>query len=1017
MEIVDKYGSHYVPADYFTRGDHIENDHIHFPTGVETHNVASDAELLTAVQQLEAQVNTKADQTTLQSQGAVLQGEIDANELTHQNDVLGLQGEIDTNETNIVFNTQRNQEQDEILQHSDATMLAQYSVHCDVLDKFTDQNCVISGNFQVLADETDVPDNGLPPGLVFDRGVCTERLNLLEDGRVVLAPAADALYRFGSEDAQTGADRDEYDGLHMYSGLALENDGTRSAVQPDLNEIEIKVAMAIPTVEITATKDPDVAIVLVRDNDGDEIMELLEGELKLHARDGKPTTFGVYKPNTRPAFTVANDGKVSVVQQEDNVFKSPVVMNGLGAPLVVRACNAHNAALLELRDNTNTVVWEVLLDGTVRPAHEANINLPGAQPAGQAPMNDSAGVGDNSLYIGSTRLSYDRVLHRMEFHRLKLSHVPIYLQGRGMTSSHMPTGHVVNDMSAMKWVQQARAHLSEPALTLHDVFPIANTGDWELADAPADGMSADISTLESEMDSAEAAILLRAPLDDPTFTTNVTTPLIHTSQVMSQNSHLKIGSQHTNDLNIFLTGQETLQITRTGTECRYQSHGSTGQHRFMNKVYGDSDFDIAGSYLVNGSDLLATERSRIDSILNLSSADLDTFKEIEDAYKAADSSLTTTVTNLTSTAAADRALIRQELAAADTVVRNFAVTSTATEASTRAAADTALDGRLDVLEAIDYGTQAELDVEKLRITAHATLHVQHTSALADKINTTGHQTMDGRLTVQNDGSNGVVANPHADDLQVYHYGDCGITCGAPEGKIGTLAFSDQNKADRNQLRAYSTVRDSRNIGMHFLANQAESAVPSMSVCSQVVGINNAQPTYALDVTGDVNLTGDIRINGTVQSFGGGTTTFLSQVSDPATATYRGEFDTAQETSTHRTLSSTETEIVVWDEASSSDNASIQLPPITGLSAGHTINVHNFGNNISVYVFQNPADNTIGNRMYNAWAWSGSQTSVSGTRAVVNESYRFTKFILTQRSSTVNGSTLFWFVMNYDTTNA
>ena len=154
-----------------------------------------------------------------------------------------------------------------------------------------------------------------------------------------------------------------------------------------------------------------------------------------------------------------------------------------------------------------------------------------------------------------------------------------------------------------------------------------------------------------------------------------------------------------------------------------------------------------------------------------------------------------------------------------------------------------------------------------------------------------------------------------------------------------------------------------------------------------------------------------------QSFGGGTTTFLSQVSDPATATYRGEFDTAQETSTHRTLSSTETEIVVWDEASSSDNASIQLPPITGLSAGHTINVHNFGNNISVYVFQNPADNTIGNKMYNAWAWSGSQTSVSGTRAVVNESYRFTKFILTQRSSTVNGSTLFWFVMNYDTTNA
>ena len=29
MEIIDKYGSHFVSADYFTRGDHIENDHIH----------------------------------------------------------------------------------------------------------------------------------------------------------------------------------------------------------------------------------------------------------------------------------------------------------------------------------------------------------------------------------------------------------------------------------------------------------------------------------------------------------------------------------------------------------------------------------------------------------------------------------------------------------------------------------------------------------------------------------------------------------------------------------------------------------------------------------------------------------------------------------------------------------------------------------------------------------------------------------------------------------------------------
>ena len=41
------------------------------------------------------------------------------------------------------------------------------------------------------------------------------------------------------------------------------------------------------------------------------------------------------------------------------------------------------------------------------------------------------------------------------------------------------------------------------------------------------------------------------------------------------------------------------------------------------------------------------EKGRIDAILNLSSADLDTFKEIADAYQNADSSLQTLITNLT----------------------------------------------------------------------------------------------------------------------------------------------------------------------------------------------------------------------------------------------------------------------------------------------------------------------------------------------------------------------------------
>jgi len=100
-------------------------------------------------------------------------------------------------------------------------------------------------------------------------------------------------------------------------------------------------------------------------------------------------------------------------------------------------------------------------------------------------------------------------------------------------------------------------------------------------------------------------------------------------------------------------------------------------------------------------------------------------------------------------------------------------------------------------------------------------------------------------------------NAYADDLQVFMYNGAGITIGSPEGKINTLAFGDQNKGDRNQIRAYSTVADSRNIGLHMFSNQVDSEVPSFSVTDGKIGVNNAQPASAFDVAGDIGVTGTV----------------------------------------------------------------------------------------------------------------------------------------------------------------
>lgn len=83
---------------------------------------------------------------------------------------------------------------------------------------------------------------------------------------------------------------------------------------------------------------------------------------------------------------------------------------------------------------------------------------------------------------------------------------------------------------------------------------------------------------------------------------------------------------------------------------------------------------------------LGVERVRIDNILNLASAPLDTLKELSDSFQAADVTLTDAVTAIVSEH-------NSELA---------------TEQTTRGDADTALDARLDLVEASNWVTETRI---------------------------------------------------------------------------------------------------------------------------------------------------------------------------------------------------------------------------------------------------------------------------------------------------------------------
>ena len=210
---------------------------------------------------------------------------------------------------------------------------------------------------------------------------------------------------------------------------------------------------------------------------------------------------------------------------------------------------------------------------------------------------------------------------------------------------------------------------------------------------------------------------------------------------------------------------------------------------------------------------------------------------------------------------------------------------------------------------------------------------------------------------------------------ILNWNDVGITIGAPEGKIGSICFADQNKSDRNQIRAYSTALDSRSIGVHTWANQSSGAVPSLSVCSQAVGINQAEPAYALDIgSGDLNIaSGDLRIGGVVQSFGGGTPTLrMFNTTDNSHDDYVGHYTS----SITNQINLADTEVIVFFNDSFENSHTVQpylaMPLLSTVTVGTIYSIRNMCKGRStrvrthadesgaqVYIYEGVVDNALG----------------------------------------------------------
>ena len=123
--------------------------------------------------------------------------------------------------------------------------------------------------------------------------------------------------------------------------------------------------------------------------------------------------------------------------------------------------------MFEIRDHAGDTMFAIDEEGgVVYKGHED------ADPKSEQ-HHASIALNDQSLYIGSLRLSFDRPNGELVMH--VIARVPVYLAALGYT---LPPGQAYTDFSGHDYCKFARDLASDQSLKISDVFPTATADDW-----------------------------------------------------------------------------------------------------------------------------------------------------------------------------------------------------------------------------------------------------------------------------------------------------------------------------------------------------------------------------------------------------------------------------------------------------------------------------------------------------------------------------------------------------------
>jgi len=290
--------------------------------------------------------------------------------------------------------------------------------------------------------------DGMPPGLVVEKEHITEFLNLADNSYLYYSPA-------------TLVGEDLVQDAHSYVQVGRSPDAALDEEKYDGVRLAHKLDDAAGLRQVARLMcHKDTPFLYLQGDKTDATV----GYIKVHRDDG---TMDYYLGRGPDGIESVLVNGTSELVDSNNTDRVTLKCANDSTSLDIESIKTSGDKAMIKCVNDGDIVFEVRADGTVLFNHHTKI--------GEA---QDGVFGDDSVYIGSARLSYTRDTHLMLLHKLK-HQIPTYLQQQGFALADMPAGYNTDDMSVHDWTVSARLFLSDNAIKASTVFPPANVLDWE----------------------------------------------------------------------------------------------------------------------------------------------------------------------------------------------------------------------------------------------------------------------------------------------------------------------------------------------------------------------------------------------------------------------------------------------------------------------------------------------------------------------------------------------------------